>query len=942
MELNLPYSDLAGPYFALAGVSFLSLLAAVRRRKRLQLLADPSLISKTWLPERAAENRSRAELLFWVMIGAFLTAALLRPQWGYVWRDTTRRGIDLVVAVDVSESMMSADVPPNRLARARYKVRDLLEHLQGDRVGLVAFAGTAFIESPLTVDYGTFRLFLDSLTPELIPIQGTNIQAALEKSLEALGYRNLAESPEANAAAKSQAILLITDGEDFEGNFTAVGEFAAAQGVQIYIIGIGTKEGGPIPVGKGFKRDSNGKMVVTHLSENSLIELAKQTGGIYVEALGSDDDITTIYDRGIKTFLESRSIDSGRLRLWNERFQLPLLLAVILLLFGPWGGVAASISRLRTKRTKIRTTNSAAENQKSVLILFFAGAAALLCSSPSNALARDGEKDGYEGKKALVAGDFIGAERSFTDGLATDSTDPRLLLGLGESYYRLGRFKDAVDIFKRAADAATADKSDSVSGGLRASAEYNLGNSLVQLGQFKSAIESYEAALKSRPHDQETIDNLAFARRLAAKKDQQKKPEEKKPDEKNSDGKKQEEEKKDQKSSPTPSPTSSPTEKSRDEKSESEDGKNDQSQKEEQSGKQDSKSQKEEQQDSDSSRQKQDQQSEGKDDQRQPEPASGKKSEDQKQKGADQENRPKEQEQEQQAQQEQQKKESQSEKNSNENQDQPQSGKKSQGDQSSGSEKQPSAGSSESADAGESSGSGGDREGSKPKASQGSQSGGDPQNEKGDGKSGSSDTGPSGAKQSDQTNGTAADPGQINSESGTGDTQPQGNKEDGGTGKKSPAAGAADIGSGDRTGEGSDAPGLDENEQKPGEDPKAQDSTEAARMKSKGQKSENDGIQMTDDQYASPLGEDLGQSGGEGNKDRLAQKEQPGDHSGPTGTISTGAAAGGKDGPGSARAAVESFLDNVGEERGLYLKYREKKGRQQLRSEGRSAPEKDW
>lgn len=925
MELNFEYSGLPGPYLAAAGVAFLALLAAVRKQKRLKLVADPQLLNRTWLPKDAAAKRVRRELLLWIIIGGLLTAALLRPQWGYVWRDTKRRGVDLIVAVDVSESMLAADILPSRLARARYKIRDLLEHLRGDRVGLVAFAGTAFIESPLTVDYGTFRLFLDSLTPELIPIQGTNIRSALEKSLEALGYQELEHIPETNEGAKSQAIVLITDGEDFEGDFAKLGEFAAANGVQIYIIGIGTKDGGPIPVGKGFKRDRDGKMVVTRLNEDKLVDLAKKTGGIYVQARGSDDDIGTIYDRGIRTFLESRSIEGGRRRLWNERFQVPLLFALALLLFGPWGSAASTLSGRRRKvRDGITKNAPTAPVQSQAILLFISGCFSILLASPAAARA-DAESSGYQGKQELIAGDFERARSSFSaavSSLPSSAADPRPYLGLGESYYRLGRFKEAADAYKHAADAAAEAGNGGKKGAdeLAAAAQYNLGNSLVQTGDYSSAIASYEAAKKIRQTDREISDNLIYARRLLAqleKKKPQSKKEQAKP-------------------APTPTPEDDQEQKKeqQEKKQDTEQDKNEQ---------QSSEQQKEEEQDPKDKQSEENEQKKDKQDQQKQE-----KNQDQKDKQANKQEQNKQEQNKQQQQdsgggKDQKQKQDQSDSNSgqkdkqqgeeddkqkksggSQDKQQTNTSKPSSGDGDSGKDQ-----SQQQQSGGDESGSGRGQEQSKDKHS-GENSGdtSQAQGEKEEQPGGQDSNGRSkSAGEKEQAEGGKPDPDQQGKE---------GSLEQGAGRRSSDPSDNGEKGAGVREGGEESQPGDEEDSKKAGTDSK-DPSEQPSVQQRRGTSADNSGTALNSNQYASPLGDDIGQSAGDGAKDKLAQKEGQGDHSGIAGPLGDG---GNKDGTG--RSGVEAFLENVGEERGNYIKYREKKGLEQLRSEGRSVPEKDW
>ena len=322
---------------ALALVVIALLYRAREKRRRLELLIERPLLAKLELDAAEINRLERARLLRVTLCVAFLALAYLRPQWGYVWSTARQRGVDIVVAIDVSESMNAEDVAPNRLERAKREIVDLVDRLRGDRIGLVAFAGVAFLQTPLTYDYGAFRTFLQLLSPELIPIPGTNIEAALNESLEALTHRKgdaaLDGLPE---TSRGKAIVLITDGEEFAGDLKKVKEKAEKEKIRIFIFGIGSEDGAPIPGEEGLKRDRDGTVVITKLQPQALADLAAGTGGVYVRALAAESDTETIYDRGIKLVLDDRDTAESRTKKWNEYFQVPLFLAVLLLLAGAW------------------------------------------------------------------------------------------------------------------------------------------------------------------------------------------------------------------------------------------------------------------------------------------------------------------------------------------------------------------------------------------------------------------------------------------------------------------------------------------------------------------------------------------------------------------------------------------------------------------------------
>ena len=232
--------------------------------------------------------------------------------------------MDIIVAVDVSQSMLAADIKPSRLERARHEVSDLLNLLDGDRIGLVAFAGTSFLQCPLTLDYQSAGIFLDALEPDLIPIQGTSISHALRTAIEAFS----------RVEKKSKAIILITDGEDHGGNLEEVSRLALEEGVKIFVIGIGQETGAPIPSaepGRGFKKDSSGELVLSKFNEPLLQKIAVQSGGTYVRSVIGDMDLQKIYLEDIKQTVATKELRTSRRKRWQERFQWMLALALLCL-----------------------------------------------------------------------------------------------------------------------------------------------------------------------------------------------------------------------------------------------------------------------------------------------------------------------------------------------------------------------------------------------------------------------------------------------------------------------------------------------------------------------------------------------------------------------------------------------------------------------------------
>jgi len=294
----------------------------------LRRFASAELLARLTTGVSRSRQYLKAALVLLALTATVL--ALAELKYGFVWEEVTRQGVDIVVALDVSDSMLVEDAESvgrlSRLERAKREIADLLELLQGDRVGLVAFAGTAFLECPLTLDYGAASIFLDSLDTDLIPIKGTDLSEAIRVSVRAFE----------GSGSSSQAIILITDGEDHSGQALQAAQEAKVAGVRIFTIGIGRDEGAPIPgPGGGFRRDRRGDIVLSRLDETTLQKIALETGGRYVRSVTGDVDLEQIYSQGIKAVLEDEELGSKRRQRWEERFQWLVGVALLCLMLEP-------------------------------------------------------------------------------------------------------------------------------------------------------------------------------------------------------------------------------------------------------------------------------------------------------------------------------------------------------------------------------------------------------------------------------------------------------------------------------------------------------------------------------------------------------------------------------------------------------------------------------
>jgi Ca-activated chloride channel homolog len=297
-----------------------------RRRQALERFAEARLLAALAPDLDEQRLRWRAGLL--VAALALLVVALAAPQWGFHWEEVHREGVDIVVALDTSRSMLAEDVKPNRLARAKLAVEDLVKQLHGDRIGLVAFAGSAFVQCPLTLDYEAFAESLRAVNVGIIPKGGTAIAEAITTGIEAFeGHQG-----------KQEALIVITDGEDHDGRVDDAAKQAADKGIKVYTVGIGTPDGELIPMmvdgQQSFLKDRHGQVVKSRMDPETLEKIATTTSGAYVHAGGPSLGLDEVYNDYIGK-MEKRELKSAMERRYEERFQVPLLLALLLLALEP-------------------------------------------------------------------------------------------------------------------------------------------------------------------------------------------------------------------------------------------------------------------------------------------------------------------------------------------------------------------------------------------------------------------------------------------------------------------------------------------------------------------------------------------------------------------------------------------------------------------------------
>ena len=314
-------------YFWLLGLIPLLVLfygvAFRQRQSALERFTGKALLQKLLVATSPFKQKTRAFLV--VLSFVYLVLALTEPKWGFYIEEVKREGIDLVIALDVSKSMLAEDLKPSRLVRAKLEIESLLDQLTGDRVAFVAFAGSAFIQCPLTLDYGTAKLFLDDLGTHSIPRGGTDIGGAIRKALSAFE----------GTGGGEKVVILLTDGEDHGGELSSALKEAKEKGVAVYPVGVGRSEGAPVPLvdeqgAVRYLRNREGEIVLSKLDPRLLERIAAQGGGKGGIIGSGDFSLELLYEEEISK-LEKRELASQQKKEYHHRFQWPLAFGVFLL-----------------------------------------------------------------------------------------------------------------------------------------------------------------------------------------------------------------------------------------------------------------------------------------------------------------------------------------------------------------------------------------------------------------------------------------------------------------------------------------------------------------------------------------------------------------------------------------------------------------------------------
>lgn len=465
-----------------------------RKKKALLRFGNPELVKKL-MPEYS-RIRPNLKLFFSITALALIIIVLARPQFGSKLEEVKKQGVEVIIALDVSNSMLAEDIQPNRLERAKQALTRLIDNLENDKIGLIVFAGDAYIQIPVTTDYISAKMFLSTISPEMVPKQGTAIGSAIE-----LGMRSF--SP---GEGKSKAMIIITDGENHEDDPVAAASEAAKAGIVIHTIGIGSVEGVPVPVrtggGTDFLKDHDGNTVITKLDENTLKKIAVSASGKYVRASSTNIGLDEIFNEIKK--MKKQELESTMYTEYNDQFRIFAILALIFLLaeFMIMDRKNRKMANISLFKYNINTNGG-----RLITICFIFLLPLPLYSQGDKKYIREGNREYEKGK-------YAEAEISYRRAVDKNSESEDAVFNIGDALYRQKKFEDAGKQFSENYQMNDDRKKKSAS-------LYNLGNSLLMANKIKESIDAYKGSLKLDPGNMEAKYNLAYAQDLLNQQQQQ-------------------------------------------------------------------------------------------------------------------------------------------------------------------------------------------------------------------------------------------------------------------------------------------------------------------------------------------------------------------------------------------------------------------------------------
>ena len=450
------------------------------RKRRVAKFGDKELVARL-TPDRSTK-KGWVKLLFYSLAFFFFVIGLSRPQIGAALKKQEVRGAEIMIALDVSNSMLAEDYYPNRLERAKLAISKLVDRLQDDRIGLIVFAGQSFVQLPITTDYVSAKIFLNSITTESIPVQGTALGDAILTCVKSFSVDS----------ENSRAVILITDGENHEDDPVQAAKDATTMGARVFCVGVGSSEGKPIPKDGELMKDKDGNIVVTRLDEETLRDVANAGNGLYVRAGTTEFGLNPIVDE-IKA-LEEKQYQNVIFEEYDEQYMYFFGIALFFLM------IEFLINNRRNRRKLF------VDNRTIALV------AVLLLSAP--AFGQVDKKEVRAGNRAYEDGKYQQAEIDYRRAILKDSTSVAGQYNLGNALYKLENYEEAAKHYSTLKD-TLADKGS----GYGSDYYHNVGNVALKGKKYQEAVDAFKESLRRNPSDMETKSNLAYAQKKL--KDQQ-------------------------------------------------------------------------------------------------------------------------------------------------------------------------------------------------------------------------------------------------------------------------------------------------------------------------------------------------------------------------------------------------------------------------------------
>lgn len=458
-----------------------------RRHSKLKKLGDPELL-KQLMPNI---SKYRPTVKFCLLLAALglLIVMLARPQMGSKISHDKRQGIETIICLDISNSMLAEDVVPSRLDKSKMLIENMVDNFTNDKIGLIVFAGDAFVQLPITSDYVSAKMFLQNINPSLIQAQGTNIGQAIDLATKSFTQQQ----------SVGRAIIVITDGENHEPGASEAAAAAKKKGINVFILGVGNAQGAPIPTGNGdYLKDNTGKTVMTALNENMCKELAQAGSGQYIHVNNTSDAEKMLNDDLAK--LQKGDTTSVIYSEYDEQFQAVGILVILLLI--------VEICILDVKNPYLR--NIKFFSKKAMMLLTFMMIGGL------HAAAQNDRSFIREGNKSYRAQKWSQAETQYRKAISKNDRNPQAVYNLGCALMMQQKDSMAMLQYQHAAQM----ESNKLR---RAKSFHNMGVIMQNHREYAQAIECYKNALRCNPQDNETRYNLALCKKLLKNQPQQNK-----------------------------------------------------------------------------------------------------------------------------------------------------------------------------------------------------------------------------------------------------------------------------------------------------------------------------------------------------------------------------------------------------------------------------------